>query len=142
MTTKTTCKHPDRPHYAHGLCRRCYMDQWDNPRRADCHVDREHYIRGQCKTCYERERSKERNKQARLQAIGALGGECICCTEDRIEFLSMHHPNNDGGEHRRKRWTKEVYDDLRDGTVEGEILCFNCHYAILYHGVCPHEKSI
>lgn len=54
--------HPDRKHYARGMCRQCYMALFNlqhsealagtAERRAECHPDRAHYADGLCASCY------------------------------------------------------------------------------------------
>lgn len=48
-----TC-HPDRKHYAHGLCDRCYARARRAPskRAALCHPERPHVSKGLCRACY------------------------------------------------------------------------------------------
>jgi hypothetical protein len=65
-----TC-HPDRPHWARGMCTSCYQTWWreENPeryaerlknqRRATCHPERPVLARGLCSSCYRAERRKE-----------------------------------------------------------------------------------
>ena len=59
---ETTC-HPDRAHWALGLCASCYTIQrqkgWPNGKPksvrrafASCHKDKKHFARGMCETCY------------------------------------------------------------------------------------------
>ena len=78
-----TC-HPDRPHWALGLCGQCYMRQFDAKRREarkaegqrarserppaerkrpgpraripECHPDRKHCARGLCGACYQQDK--------------------------------------------------------------------------------------
>lgn len=55
MPKSATC-HPERKHYAHGLCKSCYIGQfkksWVNPNKAACHPDRPHHASGLCAACY------------------------------------------------------------------------------------------
>lgn len=58
--------HPDRKHYARGMCRKCYMSAWDKgkvepkvrkSRETTCHPDRVHVAKGLCQECYDKSRS-------------------------------------------------------------------------------------
>lgn len=78
------------------------------------------------------------------QTMDAYGGHCSCCGENRIEFLSLDHIYNDGGEERRNGGTAggSWYRRLRNqGYPQGrlQVLCLNCNGAKAYYGICPHE---
>jgi 5-methylcytosine-specific restriction endonuclease McrA len=60
----------EKPHYAKGLCKRCYMRQYheEHPVRnrkgnlthcAECGRNRLHYAHGLCRQCYDRQRHKK-----------------------------------------------------------------------------------
>ena len=47
------CKHPNRKHYAKGMCTRCYHNFGRSKLAWACeHKDRPLYSKGQCQTCY------------------------------------------------------------------------------------------
>ena len=50
--------HPDRKHYAKGLCSKCYgskvRKRWKPTKPANCHPDRLMHARGLCGPCYQR----------------------------------------------------------------------------------------
>ena len=56
--------HPDRLHYAKGLCSRCYgrtklrPSTKKPPKAPSCHPDRAHHAKGMCRQCYFKGRSK------------------------------------------------------------------------------------
>lgn len=71
------CGHPERAHFAKGMCQQCYLKDYDSKRRprkdpseyapnygkpphlpkrnADCHPDRPHRAKGLCNPCYDRQ---------------------------------------------------------------------------------------
>lgn len=88
---------------------------------------------------------REWMRQWRHKIVTAYGGVCNCCGEDSVEFLQLHHRNNDGHVHRRAigynsealyRWAE------RNGfPATLEVLCANCHNAESFYGGCPHKKA-
>jgi hypothetical protein len=47
------CPHPDRKHYAKGMCNNCYHKQGRNKLAWLCeHKDRQAYAKGKCQNCY------------------------------------------------------------------------------------------
>ena len=89
----------------------------------------------------QRERCKAKNRKAREEVLKHYGGACECCGENKYEFLTLDHKNNDGAEHRRKiggggvrlaHWLRAngLPDIVR-------VLCWNCHMAITHHKFCP-----
>lgn len=152
--------HPDRPRHGNGLCRQCYMVQYENERVADCHPDRPHLAGGLCNSCYSkrqyhrdpeearrqaRESGARTRKRLRDQLIAAYGGKCACanCPETNPAFLTLEHVNGDGGEH-RKRLGSHVYADLRRRGWPQEgytLLCWNCNAMTRFGRTCPHEEE-
>lgn len=93
---------------------------------------------------------RDRRWQERLQAIKHYGGVCICCGETEPKFLTLHHANGDGKEHRLELVGKSVngagvifYRRLRQlgypKDILLEVLCWNCHMAKDKYGECPHK---
>jgi hypothetical protein len=81
------------------------------------------------------------------KAFDAYGRVCACCGEARIEFLTLHHPNGDGAEHRRQIFGnrrvagRDFYQWLKNNNypnMELQVLCWNCNCAISNYGSCPH----
>ena len=73
--------------------------------------------------------------------------KCDCCGEERLEFLTLDHPDNKGGEERRrlgKPTGAGFYRVLRklDYPPGYKILCYNCNCgrARQPDKVCPHKK--
>src|ERR1700694_1138748 len=75
------------------------------------------------------------DRTVKQEAMNAYGGSCVCCGESNLIFLTLHHINNDGAEHRRKfarsRGGVYFYYWLKtQGWPEGyQTLCFNCNWA-------------
>lgn len=85
----------------------------------------------------------------RHEAIGAYGGECSCYGESRIGRLTLGHPDNNGGEHRRiTHSVKTFYRHLKKTSFphkpDGyriEVQCWNCNLgAEANSGRCPHTE--
>lgn len=90
----------------------------------------------------------EQNHAYRLhikkEVFAAYGGEtCVCCGENHIEFLSIHHTDGNGAEHRKLVPAPYLYGWLKkNGFPTGfEILCMNCNFAMGHFGKCPHQES-
>jgi hypothetical protein len=77
--------------------------------------------------------------------LTAYGGcRCVCCGETGLEFLTLEHPNRDGGTHRKLLGSSaSFYKALRDQGFPKEpqmvVNCFNCNLAKGFHGTCPHQ---
>ena len=90
--------------------------------------------------------------------------ECACCGESHNEFLTIHHINGNGADHRREiaklrnlrnqRTDKPARTSLnsvgneinmwltKNNFPDGfAVLCSNCNAAKHYYGECPHEKE-
>lgn len=87
--------------------------------------------------------TRERYKQYRREQIARYGGKCACCGEDRYEFLTFDHKNNDGAEHRRQTKSDKIVWILRRSEYLDDIhvLCWNCNCCRQYHGVCVHARN-
>jgi len=87
----------------------------------------------------------ERN--LRIKAINHLGGKCNCCGEDRMQFLGIHHVNKDGVIERQIRGTSAMRRSIirtPANDLKGiyEALCWNCHLATDWYGICPHKLEL
>jgi predicted DNA-binding protein (UPF0251 family) len=91
---------------------------------------------------------KKSAKKSRLsikeETMRAYGGHCVCCGEDRLEFLTLDHVNNDGYARRKNGEGAglKLYRSLRNkGFPHGDfqVLCYNCNCSKGFHGYCPHE---
>lgn len=97
-----------------------------------------------------RERSRELNakynRETKAAIMAMYGGACACCDEQAIEFLTLDHINNDGGQDRGNagvghggyRHYKKLLREPRRSDLQ--ILCVNCHHAKTFTGACPHER--
>ena len=70
--------HPDRKHFAHGLCSGCYMTDYTRKQHsatsptitaATCHPNRNMHAKGLCSQCYWREHGK-RKRHSHVSAPG------------------------------------------------------------------------
>jgi hypothetical protein len=86
-------------------------------------------------------------RKIKLEAMSHYGGVCQCCSEDRLDFLTLDHINQDGAEHRRKMDFNHTgtgfnfYLWLRKSNWPDlglQVLCHNCNGARGSNGVCPH----
>lgn len=128
---KATC-HPDRPHVARGLCRKCYgraqykgaLDNNDKVRvqkQATCHPDRAHTAHGLCAECYAAkyrsdslptgERRRATCHPDRPYRSKGLCNACFC----RAKYAANPQPYRD----RAKKYTFEkLYNLTPDGFAE------------------------
>jgi hypothetical protein len=122
-------------------------------------------LSSQCKKCrtghlrdqyasYEHVRVAKKQRQDKMLAelkqevLGAYGDglpRCSCCDERCIEFLQLHHVNNDGYLHRvfiGKGYSRILRWAKGNGYPSSlQVLCCNCHWAIHQFGHCPHKIS-
>jgi len=95
---------------------------------------------------------KTTHKKLRVEVITELGGKCECCSIDEFAFLSVHHKNDNGSDHRREltngnKYGCGTYRVLRDIKLRGfpkdefGVLCYNCNNATQTQGICPHQNS-
>ncbi len=67
------------------------------------------------------------------------GNHCVCCGETDLDFLTLDHRENDGGQLRRFRsqsYTRIIFDGFPNYL---QVLCWNCNMGKSAHkGVCPH----
>lgn len=152
---KALC-HPEKPHYARGMCSTCYQRALyrkrlkDDPRgfKALCRKQRVEYAAKVGHEEMARRRAaagKKTRLRLRAEMFAAYGNKCSCCGESEIEFLTLEHINNDGAAHKRevrgsgymiwkdlklRGWPKEAYT----------LLCYNCNCARYKCGECPHKE--
>ena len=77
--------HPDRPHFAKGLCCACYNRTWKSRRVPACHPDLPYEARGLCHKCYFKMR-REQAPPKHIEARVADPGPAPC----RIEGMVQH----------------------------------------------------
>jgi hypothetical protein len=100
--------------------------------------------------CFNCNNGKRNVSDLRKEAISAYGTKCVCCGESKINRLTLGHPENDGGKHRKLTNTdKTFYRHLRklgfpakpDG-FRVEVQCWNCNLGAQGNrGVCPHKEE-
>jgi hypothetical protein len=95
---------------------------------------------------YERKRRFNR----KIKTILHYGNKCACCGEKNLGFLTLHHLNNDGAEHRQKLFGNRKYAGsgfyywLEQNNYPNDpplqVLCWNCNSGSGFNnGVCPHK---
>jgi hypothetical protein len=99
--------------------------------------------------CFSCNNAKGRVSDLRRQATSAYGAKCRCCSESRVNRLTLGHPGNDGGLHRRLTHTEKTfyrhlkklgYPTAPDG-FSIEVQCWNCNAgAEANKGICPHRE--
>jgi hypothetical protein len=117
----------------------------------------------EAKRCAKKQKQVLREQVLQHYSNGTM--QCACCGEAHTEFLTIHHINGDGAEHRRElarlRNTRNKRSDkpeqgytkhnvgneinrwlIKSNFPEGfSVLCLNCNAAKHYYGECPHEKE-
>lgn len=87
--------------------------------------------------------TKNRVERYWQMILDAYGRMCYCCGETIEDFLTLHHINRDGGEHRKRRPGAKLMflDVIREGFPKGKyaIACMQCNYAMRWGKICPHE---
>ena len=105
------CDHPDRAHFAKGMCQQCYMQAYDEARAArrsaankkdpseyapgyrnpprksaripDCHPDRKHAAFGLCDSCYNADRAQRVRADCHPGKPLVADGLCAGCYSKR-----------------------------------------------------------
>lgn len=89
--------------------------------------------------------TKNRVERYWQMILDAYGRACFCCGETVEDFLSLHHVNGDGGEHRKQRPGAKLVllDVIREGYPRDKygIACMNCNFAMRWGKKCPHELA-
>jgi hypothetical protein len=97
---------------------------------------------------YIRVNKKRRLQERRLDILTYYSSgkpKCSCCGESHIEFLTIHHIDNDGAIHRKEiggssNLPKWIIDNNYPAGFS--VLCYNCNCAIGNHGYCPHDITV
>lgn len=104
-------------------------------------------IQVECFNCNE---SKKRVSKTRRAVVAAYGGKCVCCGENKVERLTIGHPDHDGAKHRKSlspgkqanlyRRLKELGYPTKPDGFRVEIQCWNCNMGSeVAAGTCPHR---
>jgi hypothetical protein len=87
---------------------------------------------------------RDYSRKFRIKLLSAYGPICRCCGETIVEFLEIHHVNEDGAAHRRQigRGPESLYRWAeRNGFPDAlTVICANCHNAETFYGGCPHKQ--
>ena len=88
--------------------------------------------------------------RVKREVIEHYGGKCKCCGEDRLPFLNIDHPKNDGGKHRKlianggvaSGWKTYHWLRVNNFPKGFRVLCFNCNIGRhINGGKCPHKDK-
>jgi len=89
---------------------------------------------------------RERTKQRRNEVLDHYG-PCFCCGESNKDFLEIDHIGGWGKDHVDKKGKRIKGNDLYRWIIENNFpdtlrsLCANCHAAITFRGICPHQQK-
>lgn len=118
--------------------------------------------RSVCKSCYNEIKNKQNKiphytiKKAVINHYSNGKNKCECCGVSGIEFLTLHHINNDGNQHRKEvrnffnhysnnYYNNTIYEYLFVNNFPTnpslQVLCYNCNIAMGRgkRNKCPHE---
>lgn len=102
-----------------------------------------------CNSCRERGNSQHKAIQDRIRDIvfAAYGGAyCVCCGESQIEFLTLDHKLENGGELRKQRGHRDAYRWCIKNNFPPifQVMCIGCNWVrtIRSNGVCPHKRKV
>lgn len=130
---------------AAGLCFDCPSLALDGHRFCALHKEARRMRFHTINHAEQLEYGRKRRQDIKLEAFNAYGGpSCRCCGEERMEFLSLDHINNDGAAHRREigRGKPLAVWCRANGYPAGfQVLCFNCNFAKGHFEECPHERE-
>jgi hypothetical protein len=71
-----------------------------------------------------------RKRKNKIEVIDHYGGKCFNCGINNILFLTIHHINNDGAQHRREMKIRDIYQWVKRNNFPEDIfqiLCYNCN---------------
>lgn len=108
--------------------------------------------RGYANATYYKNREKQTAKMQELQKklraeVLDHYGPCSCCGESIKDFLEIDHIGGWGKTHVRSTGKRIHGRELYRWIIENNfpntlrILCANCHAAITFRGICPHETE-
>lgn len=89
----------------------------------------------------DRERSNAHHARQRVLVINHYSNGrpgCICCKEKNFEFLTVHHIEKNGAEHRKQIGALYAWIIRNNFPAMFDVRCFNCNCALQYSGYCPH----
>jgi hypothetical protein len=94
-----------------------------------------------------RQRAVDRRTANREVIFARYGGKCACCGENRKEFLTLHHTNNDGAKHRKDIGVTTRGNNFYAWVIKAgfpndlQLLCYNCNCVRSRVGCYPHERE-
>lgn len=89
------------------------------------------------------EKARVIRQKIRHDMIVCYGGRCACCGESNEAFLTIHHINGNGNQHRKEGRSK-VFEQITQEADRSKylLLCFNCHSAGHTIEGCPHPNGV
>jgi hypothetical protein len=76
---------------------------------------------------------KRKYDKIKLEIISKLGNKCVLCGENRFNFLTVDHVNNDGNKEKHNNHYSIIRQKIINGLTEEElkltyqVLCYNCN---------------
>ncbi len=127
-----------------GLCHTCGKNLTvdDGKRCQECINKRNEW--------YETSDTKEKNRQDRIlwkdTVLEHYGRSCGCCGESTLEFLTLDHIQDNGGQHRKEinKYGSGFYKWVIDNNFPEDLqtLCMNCNFGKRINGgICPHQQK-
>lgn len=132
-----------RANFARGLCR-CGKPRVTTAFCAICWANRKR--NASKRRPAKRLRDVARRREVKMEVFAFYGDACACCGDTTFEFLSVDHVGGWGKNHLNPQGNRYGGNALyvwivKNGFPEGfRLLCGSCHYAVSYHGYCPHGK--
>lgn len=121
----TACGTTDRKHYAHGLCSRCYLIEWNSDpanRALAQEAKRRWYNRSVTPETRAERRNREHFGGNRQLVLDRDGHKCVQC--GRTQSLVVHHKDGTG------RGLRDGNNNHPDNLV---TLCRSCHINVHRH---------
>lgn len=96
MSVISSLCHPERKHYAKGLCQSCYVMRTRPGVKATCHPNRKHKAHGLCIKCYENSGYRDRNnKKATCHPDLAHHAKGLCKTCYQDQYIKNYVRSSD-----------------------------------------------
>jgi hypothetical protein len=140
------CGHPERAHFAKGMCQQCYLKDYDSKRRkrkdpseyapnyrkpphkpkrmAECHPERPHAAHGLCSACYAAQRTNAVKATCHPDRPHLADGLCARCYSKRRYDQDPEIARRQAREsHARNR--KRIRDEMVEA-YGGRCTCLCC----------------
>lgn len=101
---------------------------------------------------YNNDKGRETRIRLKRRVVAEYGGKCQCsgCPVTEPEFLTIHHVNGDGAQHRKQLFSNGASCGYRfylwlqrQGfpKEDFQLHCYNCNCSKGFNGYCPHERT-